>query len=118
MAYDQIKLHINIAQNSYPFRCGRGQIIIDLDNQEYIIAVLEACANWYSRFKYPEAQQKAEWYKNAAVEARQRKELFAKQLEEARIQEEAQREKEQVLSNVYLVLGLILFFAFIVFFFS
>ncbi len=118
MAYEQIQLHIRVTKNSFSFQYAHGQIAIDLDNQEYIIALLEACSKWYSKYSYDEANKKTEWYKNVAIEARRRKELYAKELEETRIREEKQREKDQAMSNIYLVVGLIIFVAFIIFFFS
>lgn len=119
MAYEQIQLHIRVTQKSFSFQSANGQIVLDLDNQEYIIAVLEECAKKFSQYQSVEKyRQKAEWYKNAAIEARKRKEQYAKELEETRIREAIQREKDQTMSNIYLVVGLILFVAFIIFFFS
>jgi len=118
MAYEQIQLQIKIAKNSISFQHGNGQIVIDLDNQEYIISVLEECSKWYGKYSYEEAKKKAEWYKNAAVEARRRKEQYTKQLEETRIREAKEQEKQQVVSNILLIIGLVIFVGFIVFFFS
>ena len=119
MAFEQIQLHIRVTKKSYSFQSANGQIVIDLDNQEYIIAILEECAKKFSQYESVEKyRQKAEWYKNAAIEARKRKEQYAKELEETRIREAKQREKDQTMSNVYLVIGLIIFVAFIIFFFS
>ena len=118
MAYEQIQLHIRVTKNSFSFQYAHGQITIDLDNQDYIIALLEACSKWYSEYSYDEAKKKAEWYRNAANEARRRKELHAKELEEARIKEVKQRESDQAMSNIFLVVGLIIFVAFIIFIFS
>ena len=117
-AYEQIKLQINVTKNSFSFQYAHGQIVIDLDNQDYIIAVLEECAKkyteYYSKYSDEEYLRKSEWYKSAAIEAQKKKELYRKQLEETKIKEE----KERALSNVYLVVGLVIFVAFIVFFFS
>ena len=118
LAYEQIQLHVRVTKKSFSFQYAHGQIEIDLDNQEYIIALLEACAESYSKYSYDEAVNKTQWYKNAAIEARRRKELYAKELEETRIREAKQREKDQTMSNIYLVVGLIIFVAFIIFFFS
>lgn len=119
MAYEQIQLHIRITQKSFSFQSANGRIVLDLDNQEYIIAVLAECAKKFSQYQSVEKYRlKAEWYKNAAIEARRRKEQYAKELEETRINEAKQREKDQTMSNIYLVVGLILFVAFIIFFFS
>lgn len=114
MAYEQIKLHINITRNSFSFQHANGQIVLDLDNQEYIIALLEACSKWYGKHPYGEDRKKAEWYKNAAIEARRQKDLYTQELEENRIREAEQREKEQALSNIYVVVGLTIFVAFII----
>ena len=97
MAYDQIQLHIRTTRNSLAFKYTNAPIVIDLDNQEYIIEVLEECAKRYSKYTYDEAVKKAEWYKNAAIEARRRKEQYAKQLEEACMREAKEREKQQTL---------------------
>lgn len=119
MAFEQIQLHIKVTKKSYPFQSANGQIVIDLDNQEYIIAILEECAKKFSQYESVEKyRQKAEWYKNSAIEVRKRTEQYAKELEETRIREAKQREKDQTMSNVYLVIGLIIFVAFIIFFFS
>ena len=118
-AYEQIQLQIKVTKNSFSFQYAHGQIVIDLDNQEYIIAVLEECAKRFNKYDSVEKyRQKAEWYKNAAVEARRRKEQYAKELEENRIKEAKEREKQQTMSNIYLVIGLAIFVAFIIFFFS
>ena len=37
MAYEQIQLHIKVTKNNFSFQYAHGQIVIDLDNQEYII---------------------------------------------------------------------------------
>lgn len=119
MAYKQIQLHISVTKDSFAFKYAHGGIVIDLDNQEYIIALLEECAKYYSKYEsVQEYCQKAEWYKTAATEARRRKELYAKELEEARLREAKQREKNQTMSNIYLVTGLIIIVAFIVLVFS
>jgi len=119
MAYEQIERHIKVIKKSYSFEAANGQIVIDLDNQEYIFSVLEECAKQFSKYESVEKyRQKAEWYKNAVVEARRRKELYSKELEGTRIREAKQREKDQTMSNIYMVVGLIVFVAFIIFFFS
>lgn len=119
MAYEQVQRHIRATKNSLAFKYTNGQIVIDLDNQEYIIALLEECAKRFSQYDSVEKyRQKTEWYKNAAIEARRRKELYAKELEKTRIREAKAREKQQTMSNIYLVVGLIILVVFIVFFFS
>lgn len=118
-AYEQIQLHIRVTKNSFSFQYAHGQIVLDLDNQEYIIAILEECAKRFSQYDSVEKyRQKAEWYKNAAIEARRRKELYAKDLEETRIREAKQRGINHTMSNIFLVVGLIIFVAFIALFFS
>ena len=121
-AYNQIKFQISVTKNSYFFKSAHGQIVIDLDNQEYIISLLEECAKnyyqYYKKYRKEEQRQKAEWFKNAAVEARRRKERYVKELEENRIKEAKEREKQQTMSNIYWVIGLVIFVAFITFFFS
>lgn len=118
-AFNQIQLHIRTTKNSLVFKYTNHKIVIDLDNQEYIISVLEACAKRYKADSpVEEHRKKAEWFKNAAIDARQRKEQYAKELEETRKREAVEREKQQSISNVLLVVGLIIFVAFIAFFFS
>lgn len=117
-AYNQIQLHIKFVKNSYPFNCSRGQIVIDLDNQDYIIVLLEECSRWYSNYSDEESQKKTKWYKEASLEARRRKQLYAKQLEETRMREAKEKAKDQTMSAIYVVVGLIIFVALIAFFFS
>ena len=120
-AYKQIQLHITSTKRCLQF-CTNVQITIDLDNQEYIISVLEECAKkydqYYKKYSNDDDRQKAEWFKNTAVEARQRKERYARELEETRIREAKEREKQQNTSNILMVVGLVIFVAFIIFFFS
>ena len=106
MAYEKIQSYVRITKDSFPFRCKNGQIIIDIDNQEYIIAVLEECAKQYSKYDTLETyRQKAEWYKNAADEARRQKELYAKELEELRIKEAREREKQESMGKIVVLVG-------------
>ena len=118
MAYEQIHRRINIAKKSYPFNFSCKQMSLDLDNQEYIIDLLEACSKWYSKYNYAEAKRKAEWYKRASLEARLIKALYIKQRKDIHAAEAERREKEQAINNIYLVLGLIMFFGFVIYFFS
>lgn len=115
-AYEQIKQQIEVTKHSYSFQYAHGYVVIDLDNQEYIIELLDACSKYYSdnSESSEEYLQKAEWYTEAAIEARKKKEIYAKELEETRIR----KEKERAMSNVYLVIGLTIFVLFILFFFS
>ena len=117
-AYEQIQRHIKATKNLLVFKHTDAPIVIDLDNQEYIIELLEACSKLYSNYSYEEAQTKTQWYKNAAIEARKRKEQYAIKIEQTRIKESEEKEKQQTMSNIYLVIGLVLFVAFIIFFFS
>ena len=119
MALDQVKLHIRVTQNSFPFQKAYGRIVIDLDNQDYIIELLEKCADSYLPYtSVDQFRQKVETYRNEAAEAKRRRAIHAKALEEAQAREAKQREHDQTMSNIYLVVGLIIFFAFIIFFFS
>ena len=88
MAYEKIQMRIRTTKNSIAFKYANGEIAIDPDNQEYIITLLETCAKHYSRYTFEEAKRKAEWYSNAAIEARRRKEQFVAKIEENRIKEE------------------------------
>ena len=125
-AYEQIQLYIKIVRKNYSFQYAHGQIVIDLDNQEYIIALFEECAKKYSKYEdVEEYRQKAKEYNDAAIEARQRKEQCSKELEMIRVKEAKEREKEakeqekqRRASNIFLIVGLVIFFAFIVFFLS
>lgn len=119
MAYEQIQLQIKITKDSLSFRQANGQIVLDLDNQEYIISVLEECAKRYSKYKnVEEYRKKAEWFNNAAIEARRKKEQFSRELKDTQIRKEKEKIKQQSMSNIFLVLGLIILFIFILFFFS
>ena len=117
--YERIQTQIKIYRDSVSFtRPNDPPIVIDLDNQEYIISLLEECSKRYSQYSNDEFRQKSQWFKSAAVEARRRKEQYAKELEETRIREAKEREKQQTTSNILLVIGLVIFIAFIIFFFS
>ena len=118
MAYDQIQLHIRTTRNSFVFKHTNAPIVIDLDNQEYIIDLLEACSKCYGKYSHDDAKKKSQWYKNAAIEARQKKDQYARDLEEKRIKEAKEREKQQTTSDILTVIGLIIFIVFIIFFFS
>lgn len=89
-------------------------IDIDMDNQEYIIELLEECSKRCRKLSYKEARLDAAWYKDAAIEARKRKEQYAIRLEEKRISEEKDRKQ----SNIYTFVGILIFIAFLVFCFS
>ncbi len=97
--------------NSYLFEPGRGQIVIKLDNQDYIIELLDACAKLYGKYSTEEAQKKEEWYRNAAIEARKRKEQYITARKEARIREAREAKQNAIVGAVFLVVGL----AFLVF---
>lgn len=119
IAYEQIQLHISVTKKSFSFQSANGQIVIDIDNQEYIIEILEECAKFYSQYEsLEEYRTKAEWFKKAATEARRRKEQYAKVLEENRIREAKEKEKEQTMTNIYVVVGFLIIFVFLMFFFS
>lgn len=118
-AYKQIQMHIQSTLNTISFHNMHGQINIDLDNQEYIIDIFDECAKRYSQYESVEKyQKKAEWYRKAASEAREKKAQYAIELEETRKKEAEQREKEQVMSNLYLIIGLAISVAFLFFFFA
>lgn len=113
--YEQIQMYIWVTQRDPAFKSANGRIIIDLDNQEYIIAVLEECAKRYSeQSPVEEHREKAKFFKNAAIEARKRQEQYIVELEE----EAKEQEKQQATSNVLLVIGLIIIVAFVVSIFS
>ncbi len=117
--YEDIQRKIISTKNSSVFKSTNAPIVIDLDNQEYIIDILEVCAKRFSKYASVEKyRQKAEWYKNASVEARRKKEQYAKELEENRIKKAKEQEKQQTTSNILLVIGLVIFVGFIIFFFS
>lgn len=117
--YEQIQMHIWVTQRDPAFKSANGRIIIDLDNQEYIIAVLEECAKRYSEESpVEEHREKAKFFKNAAVEARKRYEQYTIEFEKKRIKDAEEQEKQQATSNVLLVIGLIIIVAFVVFIFS
>ena len=79
------------------FKYTDGQIVIDLDNQEYIIALLEACSEKYSKHEdVEEHHKKAEWYKEAAIEAKKRKEQYTTKLEKLVLGKFKRRTKDTV----------------------
>ena len=83
-SYNRIQQYINECQRSPEFGSGKATIRIDLDNQDYIISLLEACAQTYSQYSDDEHCKKAEWFNNAVIDARRKKEQYAKKLEEAK----------------------------------
>lgn len=118
LAFNQIKQKIHLIKNSYFFKSANGQIVIDLDNQEYIISLLEECAKkydkYYKEYKKEEKRQKAVWFKNAAIEARRIKEQYALKLEEIRIKEAEEKEKQKIL----MVVGIVIIAIFLIYLFS
>lgn len=98
--YERIKLAIDGTMKEYPFSCGRGQVVLDLDNQKYIIAILEKCAVAYST----KSPQKAAWYKNAADEARG----LEKKYEEMRRREKEEKEKQENKRFIFLLVGAVI----------
>ena len=98
--YERIKSAVDVTMKAYPFNCGRGNIVLDLDNQKYIIAILEKCAEVYE-IKSP---QKAKWFKNAATEARG----LEKKYEEMRIKENKEREKQENKRFIWLLIGAVI----------
>jgi hypothetical protein len=114
MAYDEVKRSINFTRKSYPFNCSRGEIIIDLDNQEYIISLLEACAKKYESYSGVDSKKKADWFRKAAVEAKIKKEQYTKVL----AQKELEKQRQESAGCVILCIGLILLFLFVLFIFS
>lgn len=116
IAYEEIE---RLITSTITFVNGRpGVVVIDMDNQEYIIELLEECSKCCRKPSYKKAHLDAAldaaWYKDAAIEARKRKEQYAIRLEENRIREE----KERRLSNIYTFVGILIFIAFLVFCFS
>lgn len=118
LAFESIQRSISVTKDSFAMRYANGQIVIDLDNQEYIVALLEECSKSYSQYSHDSAKQKAEWFKNASIEARRRMEICAKELEATRIREAKQRENEQYISFIFMVIGIMIFFAFLILIFS
>lgn len=87
-----------------------------MNKYNVILKLLKACSKLYSNYSYEEARKKTEWHKSTAIEPRKRKERYAKELEEARTKESKEREKQQTTSNIFLVIGLVIFVGFIIFF--
>lgn len=117
-AFDEVHQCITRASKSYPFNCSRGEIIIELDNQDYLIELLEECAKQYTnrriKFYLSEEGKDAEWYKNAAIEARR---LRTKYLHETRLKEEQQKKNEAIGCGFLIVLSFA-FIVLLVYFFS
>ena len=61
---------------------------------------------------------KAQWFKNAAIEARRKKELFAQEQQRAKIQAEQDREKDQIWTVIFVVVGIVVIIAFLIYLFS
>ena len=113
-SYDRIQSFINTCRRSSPFKYGKTAIRIDMDNQEYIIDLLEACSQKYSQYSDENRCNKAKWFKNAANEARRRKEQYAKMLEE----EAKEKQKQLTESNIYFAIGMVLVVLFVIFLIS
>lgn len=105
---NEIQNDIKMIKRDFSFQYSQGHIVIELDNQEYIIALLEKCADNYSKYSYEEAVNKAQWYRNAAIEARRRKEQYIKALEEARIKAAEEQRKQNITNTVLSVIAIIL----------
>ena len=71
-AYEKIRCHIGFAANRYPSNGSRQYIVIDLDNQEYIIGLLEKSAKMYGEQTDESSQRKAEVYRSVVIEAKKR----------------------------------------------
>ena len=114
-ALKQIKIHITATKKCFGFQYANGQIIIDLDNQEYIVELLQACERECRKYdNVEEYRKKAEWYRNKAAEAKRRKERYANELAATRIKEAKVKEQQQFESNAYVAIGCFLIFGFIV----
>ena len=105
---NEIQNHIKRLKRDLLFEYSQGNIVIELDNQEYIIALLEKCADDYSKCSYEEAVNKAQWYRTAVIEAQRRKEQYLSALQEARIKAAEEERKQNVKNTILSVIAIIL----------
>lgn len=119
-ALKNIRLHIRIAKNSFSFQQGHGNIIIDTDNQDYIIALLEKCVKIYDEYEkkcldIPIAAEKyrskAESYKKVMANVRQLKEKQDREKEEADIRKVNTTENENSNMILFILAILVIFIA-------
>lgn len=127
-ALDNIESHIRVTNKNFTFQYAKGKIILDLDNFDYIIALLEKCANDYSdraekafSEKYikvsEEYREKAESYQKLVDTVRaKREEKLRTDKEEKERKEEAEKTAETaslgclvVLIVAVILLGAIIF---------
>ena len=121
MALERIQLHIRTAKRSFEFQQGNAEIIIDSDNQDYIIALLEACVDKYHEYekKYSysakaveEYRTKAASYQEVIAKTKLEKEMRAKEEAEAKLKQEKERESTSIMT-ILAILAVIFFVIFI-----
>lgn len=71
-SYEKIKCHISFAASRYPSNGSYEHIRIDLDNQKYIISVLEECAKICSQKPEEASRKRAEEYNQALTTIKNR----------------------------------------------
>lgn len=116
-ALEQIQIRIRATETAFTHSGKPTKIILDLDNYDYIIALLEACAknalnsaeevscNPGVANKY---RAKAETYNNLAATAKRKKEDRNKEIEAARIRVEEDREAGEIAVKIFLFIGFLI----------
>lgn len=122
MELERIQLHIRIAKKSFEFQQGNGEIIIDPDNQDYIIALLEACVDKcheyekkssYSAKAVEEYRTKAASYQEVIAKAKLEREKRAKAEAEAKLKQEKEHENTNVMT-LFAILAVIIIVIFVI----
>ena len=117
-ALEEIKMNIENTKKNFSLYNAYGRVVIDLENQDYIIALLDACEKKYrDDERLPGFQEQADWYKAKATELRRRREKYANKLNDEKIQNKIAREKSESKNNLYILLGAAVIIVFILFVF-
>lgn len=124
MTLERIQRSIRSTQNvCSAIKYGYGKLIIDPDNQEYIVNLIAKCAEQYRELerKYVdnpvragEYRKKAESYENTVLKARDYWKKQALQMEEERILQEKTGKSILCLLGVFIILIIIFFSSVIV----
>ena len=112
---NQIQRHIYLIKKDLQFQQGNGEITIDPDNQDYIIALLESCVETYHKDEEraltlnqselaKKYRAKIESYQKVITDTRELKERQIKEREESRIRKEKQNEN----TGKVIILGVII----------
>jgi len=119
MALKQIQMHVEIFHKNFTVQQAHGKIIIDQDNFDYIIALLEKCANddrTYAAKIYSEGytegaekyRKKAEMYQQLVDDVKIKKERRLKELAEEKVRKEQEKASGMNVLLVFLALVFII----------